>query len=41
MPLRSYRDVDVWQHAMDLVELVYRLTRTFPSEERFGLTSQV
>lgn len=37
----SFRDLNVWQEAMLLVEDVYRLSRHFPSDERFGLTSQV
>jgi len=38
---RNYRDLVAWQRAMDLVELVYRTSRTFPKEEVYGLTSQV
>src|SRR5262245_24169486 len=37
----SFRDLRVWHESMQLVEDVYRLTRRFPAEERFGLTSQV
>jgi len=37
----SYRDLVVWQKAMALVSCVYRLTRTFPDSERFGLISQI
>src|SRR5215208_5305920 len=37
----SFRDLKVWQDSMTLVEEVYRLTRTFPADERFGLTSQL
>jgi four helix bundle protein len=37
----SYRDLVVWQAAMALAEECYRLTRSFPREEMFGLTSQV
>jgi four helix bundle protein len=37
----SFRDLKVWQRAITLVEDVYRLTKTFPSDERFGLTAQV
>ena len=33
MDIQTYRDLDVWKAAMDLVEQVYVLTRTFPSEE--------
>jgi four helix bundle protein len=40
MGLRDYRDLLVWQKAMDLVEVVYRFTRQFPREEVYGLTSQ-
>jgi len=39
--VQSYRDLVVWQRAMELVERGYRLTAAFPSEERFGLTSQL
>jgi four helix bundle protein len=37
----SYRDLRVWQNAMDLVERVYGETRSFPREELYGLTSQM
>ena len=37
----SYRDLEVWQRGMDLVELVYTLTKPFPADERFGLTAQL
>ena len=37
----SYRDLVVWQRAMELAELVYTLTETFPSRERFGLAFQM
>lgn len=37
----QYSDLSVWQKAMDLVEAIYRLTRTFPNDERFGLISQM
>ena len=39
--VHSYRDLVVWQKAMLLVEKVYRMTRTFPPDERFALTSQI
>jgi four helix bundle protein len=41
MPSRNYRDLIVWQKAMDLVENVYRATRLFPKDELYGLTSQI
>lgn len=37
----SYRELIVWQKAVDLVTLVYTLTRQFPKEELYGLTSQI
>ncbi|MEX0651910.1 MAG: four helix bundle protein [Candidatus Paceibacterota bacterium] len=37
----GYRDVTVWQKSMDLVELVYSFTKTFPEDEKYGLTSQM
>ena len=36
----GYRDLLVWQRAMSIAERTYRLSRTFPREEQFGLTSQ-
>jgi four helix bundle protein len=39
--IRSYRDLEVWQKAVDLADRCYLLTRTFPVEERYGLASQV
>ena len=36
----GYRDLEVWRRSMDLAEAVYLLTRAFPADERFGLTSQ-
>jgi four helix bundle protein len=40
-PIESYRDLKVWQEAMDLAEVCYRLTRQFPREELYGFTSQI
>ncbi|MGC2184663.1 MAG: four helix bundle protein [Terriglobales bacterium] len=37
----SYRDLRVWQLAMELVVKMYAYTRTFPREEIYGLTSQM
>src|SRR5579863_9769822 len=37
----TYRDLEVWQAAMELAVQVYRLTAMFPKEERYGLTSQI
>jgi four helix bundle protein len=37
----SYRDLVAWQKAVDLVVEVYRITRSFPKDEAYGLTSQL
>lgn len=39
--INSYRDLRVWQDAMTLAELCYRLTRDFPKAETLGFSSQV
>ena len=41
MTIRSYQDLDVWQLAMQVAEDCYKATRTFPSEEAYGMTSQI
>jgi four helix bundle protein len=41
MSLRSYRDLVVWQRAMDLVAECYRLTNLLPKSESYGLVSQI
>lgn len=38
---RNYQDLDVWKYAVELVEAVYRLSDQLPSEEKYGLTSQI
>jgi four helix bundle protein len=38
---QSFRELLVWQRSMQLTVAVYRLTRDFPREEVFGLTSQI
>jgi len=40
-PIRSHRDLRVWQRAIDLVEHSYRLTDRFPKRETYGLSSQL
>src|SRR3989338_2136637 len=37
----SYRQLIVWQKAMELVEAVYVSTDSFPKEEQYGLISQM
>jgi len=41
MPIKNYSELIVWQKAMDLVQSVYEVVRSFPKEEIYGLTSQL
>lgn len=41
MSVQSYRDLKVWQLGMDIAEAIYELTRDFPNQEVYGLTSQM
>ena len=41
MSIRSYRDLKVWQKAMDLAVDCYRLSRRLPRSEMYGLSSQI
>ena len=38
---KSFKDLVVWQKAHQLVIKIYRLSKTFPKDELFGLTSQL
>ncbi len=37
----TYRELDAWKKSMDLAEKIYEITKKFPKEEQFGLTSQL
>ena len=39
--MHNYNNLQIWQQAMDLVEEIYKLTASFPIEEKFGLVSQM
>ncbi|HZH40812.1 MAG TPA: four helix bundle protein [Gemmatimonadales bacterium] len=39
--VNSYRDLLVWQRGIDLVESVYKATKSFPRHEMYGLTAQL
>lgn len=41
MSISSFRELKVWQAGIDLTEQVYTLTKQFPKEEMYGLTSQI
>jgi four helix bundle protein len=39
--MHKYRELKVWQRAMAFTVTIYRESQKWPSEERFGLTSQI
>ncbi|MBE7383384.1 MAG: four helix bundle protein [Leptolyngbya sp. SIO1E4] len=39
--VNSYRDLKVWQQSMNLAEMAYQLTRDFPKQEMYGMSSQI
>jgi four helix bundle protein len=39
--IRSYRDLKVWQKGMDIAELCYLMTKSFPKDEIYGIISQI
>ena len=41
MTVQSYQELEVWKVAMDLAAECYRVTKAFPKDEMFGMTSQI
>ncbi|MEK7095938.1 MAG: four helix bundle protein [Patescibacteria group bacterium] len=41
MAIQSFKDLTVWQKSFELVEKIYIFTSKLPSEEKFGITSQL
>jgi len=41
MRVRNYKDLAVWQRAIEFVAEIYRISAEFPRDERFGLTAQI
>ena len=39
--IRSFKELRVWQNAMDVAMRIFELTKSFPSEERYSLTDQI
>jgi four helix bundle protein len=37
----NFEKLDVWHRAIDFADLIYKYTRNFPADERFGLTNQM
>ena len=38
---QNYKDLIVWQKGIELAKLIYKVTRKFPTEEKFGLVAQM
>jgi four helix bundle protein len=41
MEIKSYKDLEVWRKSIDLVDLIYIITRKFPKSETYALASQM
>jgi four helix bundle protein len=39
--MHNYKELNVWKRSIKLAVKVYKLSQKFPSDERFGLTSQI
>jgi four helix bundle protein len=41
MNIKSHKDLNLWKESMNLVENIYSISKSFPKEEMYGLTSQM
>lgn len=41
MAIHNFRKLDIWQNSMELTKSVYKLMQEIPSEEKFGIKSQI
>ena len=41
MKIQNFRDLDIWKLGKEIVIDTYKTTKLFPSDEKFGLTSQM
>lgn len=39
--MHNFRGLRIWQEAMEVTKAIYKVTARFPTEERYGLTSQI
>jgi four helix bundle protein len=39
--IERYQDLKIWQRSIKLVGQIYKITKVFPNDERFGLISQI
>ena len=40
MSIKTHKDLDVWNDAMELVTNIYKLTKSFPKDELYGLQAK-
>ena len=41
MKIKNYKDLNIWKRSIKVVENIYKITKNFPKEEIYGLTSQL
>ena len=39
--IKNFRDLKIWQKGIELVKEIYKITKDFPKEEQYGLSSQM
>jgi len=39
--IKSYKDLNIWKRSIGVFEDIYKITKNFPKEEIYGLTSQL
>ena len=39
--MKSHKDLDVWNKGIDLVTMIYNITKEFPKDELYSLTNQI
>ena len=39
--MKNYKELLIWQKGIEIVKKIYQLTKQFPSEEKYGLISQI
>ncbi|MEA3369666.1 MAG: four helix bundle protein [Candidatus Ratteibacteria bacterium] len=39
--IKNFRDLNIWQKGIEIVEDIYKITKTFPKDEHYGLTAQM
>lgn len=39
--MKTHKDLEAWKKSLDFVTEIYKLTNTFPPDERYGLTNQI